>query len=227
MSLRTSTPDKEGNYQGSKFLKFQVLCDSEELKELFSRMGTFWIYPLTGLNNGEAISQETFLREHTSWIETLQRGEVPTDATLRKVLACAITSEEDALWKQEVPGGRFLVKIAKPVIQVQAHYFTYSSIDGVFRPMTMGEGSISWGLQFSYPQIYQEPKTMALLEADEEPNAALFQTIRQWTRDCTRATPFIVDGSRINVPIRLGKNCFPWIHKHPQLIAKGIGVHAG
>lgn len=227
MTLRISTPQLEGVYQGSKYLKHQVLCDGDELKNLFELLTPLIIYPLTGLGDGEPIALDHFLSEYNSWIEGLKEGRVPSDAELRRILACAFTVETDALWKQEVPGGRFIIKMAKPVVQVQAHFFTYSPIDGVFRPMTMGQGSLFWGLQFSYPQIYQEPRTMELMEVDESPNSELFQKIKQWVRDFTRATPFIVDEKKTNVPIRLGKNCFSWIHKHPQLIQQKIGVYAG
>ncbi|HSX11012.1 MAG TPA: hypothetical protein VLF94_04785 [Chlamydiales bacterium] len=225
MTLRLSTPADEGVYQGSKYLKYQVLCDADELRALID--GSFPIYPLTGLVDGEPIDPAFFIAEYRFWIEELKRGRVPEDARLRRLLAAAFTVETDALWKQEVPGNRFLVKMARPVVQVQAHFFTYSPIDAVFRPMSMGAGSIFWGLQFSFPQIYQDPKTMEFLEVDESPNVELFQKIKQWVRDATRATPFIVEGKRVNVPVRLGKQCFSWIHNHPQLIEQKIGVYAG
>ncbi len=227
MTLRISTPALEGLYQGSKYLKFQVLCEADELAGLFAILDSFWIYPLTGLGEGMPIDPAAFLQEYGSWIEELKQGRVPSDAVLRRLLAAAFTAESDALWKQEVPGQRYLIKMAKPVVQVQAHYFTYSPIDAVFRPMTMGTESIFWGLQFSFPQIYQEPKTMELCDVDESPNAELFQKIKQWVRDATRATPFLVEGKRTNSPIRLGKQCFSWIAAHPQLIQQRIGIYAG
>jgi len=217
----------EGVYQGSKYLKHQVLCDAEELKNLFARLGSFSIFPLTGLGSGEAIDKDYFLAVYSAWIELLKGGQVPTDAELKKLLACTFVAETDSLWKQEIPGGRYIVKMRKPVIQVQAHFFTYSSLDEVFRPMTMGSNNIFWGLQFSFPQVYQEPKTMELLEIDESPESDLFQKVKLWARDETRATPFVVNEKRTNVPIRLGKNCFSWIYNHPQLQKQNIGVYAG
>lgn len=225
MTLKTSTPAQEGVYQGSKYLKFQVLCDAEELRTLFESIQPCWLFLLTGVGDGKAITTEKFLAEYSSWVELLKQGKLPTDSQLRQILAAALTAELDALWKQEVPGSRFIVKMAKPVVQVQAHFFTYSDLDGVFRPNTMGAKNIFWGLQFSFPQIYQDPKTMELLEVEEFPNAELFQKIKHWVREYTRATPFVVGGKKTNVPIRLGKNCFSWIHNHPQLIEQGIGVH--
>ncbi len=136
-----------------------------------------------------------------------------------------MTEDLDAMWLQPVADGRFLMKIGKPVIQIQAHFFTYSSLDGVFRPMTMGPESIFWGLQFSFPQIYQNPKTMELLEVEESANSELFQKVRRWVRDATRATPFVVEGKKVNATIRIGKNCFSWIKNHPQLAAKKLGIY--
>lgn len=222
MTLRTSTLDAEGVYQASKYLKYQVLCNQEELARLFAQLTPFFLYPLTGLSDGEAIEHARFLSEYGCWIEALRQGRPPTDAELRQLLACALTDDLDTLWKQKVPQNRYIIKMAKPVVQIQAHFFTYSPIDGVFRPMTMGFESIFWGLQFSFPQIYQDPKTLEFLEIKP---SRLFQTIKHWVREETRATPFIVDGKKINVPIRLGKECFSWIQHHPQLLK--VRPHVG
>ena len=222
MMLRISTPEQEGVYQGSKWLKFQVLCDPEELKNLFEICKPFFLFPLTGIVDGTPISEERFLREWSGWIGSLQAGRVPLDAELRSVLACAWTDDLDALWLQKIEGKGYLVKISKPVIQVQAHWFAYS--DGAFRPMSMGSGSIFWGLQFSYPQIYQDAKTMELKETEKAP---LFEKLRYWVRDTTRATPFLIDGQRKNATIRLGKRCFSWISLHPQLLVQKIGIVHG
>jgi hypothetical protein len=222
MKLRISTPEREGIYQGSRWLKFQVLCEAKELEALFRELRPFFIYPLTGLVDGEPITEETFLSEYGSWIETLKLGKVPDDRSLRKILAAALTDDPEALWLQEVPGKGYLAKIAKPLVQVQAHWFTYSDADGAIRPMSMGLNSIFWGIQFSYPGVYQDPKTMELKDAEK---MGLFEIIRHWVRDNTRPTPFVIQGQRLNAPIRLGKLCFPWIGRHSQLIEQGIQIH--
>src|SRR3990167_7039927 len=211
MTLRVSTPAKEGVYQGSKWLKFQLLCSAEELGALFAILHPFFIFPLTGIVDGKPLSEKKFLNEYSSWIADLQNGRIPSDQALRTILAAAFTDDLDTLWLQEIPqkaaihesdlvqtpAKGYLVKISKPIVQVQAHYFSYSTIDGVFRPMSMGKESIFWGLQFSYPQIYQDAKTMELKTAE---NNTLFEKIRLWVRDATRATPFSVAGVRINSP---------------------------
>jgi hypothetical protein len=91
--------------------------------------------------------------------------------------------------------------------------------------MSMGVKAIFWGIQISYPQIYQDPKSMELLKVGESNNSELFALVRSWVRDATRPTPFVVSGMKTNVPIRLGKQCFSWIGAHPQLKEQGIVVH--
>lgn len=224
MTLPISTLKEEGVYQGSKWLKFQVLCDAQELESLLSTLNPYLIFPLTGIVSGNAISHKDFIHEYGLWIEGLKNGLVPSDAALRKFLACVFTADAKSLWLQEIPEKGYLVKISKPVVQVQTHYFTYSSEDEVFRPMSMGPESIFWGLQFSYPQIYQDPKTFELKTA---PANRLFETIRLWIRHSTRATPFSIGGKRVNASIRIGKKCTSWIAQHPQLVARNIGIFHG
>ncbi|MBI5273022.1 MAG: hypothetical protein HY861_03465 [Chlamydiia bacterium] len=223
MTLRISNASKEGIYQGSKWLKFQVLCDEQELRALFQALHPFFLFPLTGMGSGKAFAEEDFLQEYGSWIAGLREGRVPTDGQLRRILAAAITDDLESLWLQEIEGKGFITKIGKPVVQMQAHFFSYSDVDEVLRPMSMGLESVFWGVQFSYPQIYQDAKTMELRNVER---GRLFEQVRLWVREFTRATPFIVGKKKINAPIRLGKACFSWIQLHPQLIQRSLGVYA-
>jgi hypothetical protein len=100
----------------------------------------------------------------------------------------------------------------------------FSDVDHEFRPMILSQNSIFWGLQFSFPQVYQDPKTGALKEAEVSP---LFQAIRKWIRNTTVPTPMMVEGKRVNIPIRLGKRCFSWINRHPQLKCKVMEIAHG
>ena len=220
MTLQVSTPQEEGVYQASKWLKLPMLLDGFELKQFFDALAPFQIFPLTGIVDGRPTSPEHFIAEYSRWIEGLKQGRPPRDDELRALLACAFTDDAEALWLQKVERG-FLAKIRKPVVQVQAHFFSYSPVDGEFRSMSMGPQSVFWGLQCSFPQVYQDPKTMEICESAESP---LFRKIQLWTREHTRATPFLVDNKKINAPMRLGKICFSWIAKHPQLQERGIWI---
>jgi hypothetical protein len=206
--MRISTPDKEGVFQASKYLKYQVLCDVEELKILFEN--DFRIFHFI---TGEEIPKETFLRIWAEWIEGLKEGKLPLN--LRDLFACCFTTDDLSLWKQQLPNGKFLLKISSPVIVVEAHEFIYS--EGQFHSMVRGNDSIFWGMQMMFPQIYQDPKLQEFREVKSGDNYELFQKIKQWVRDNTRATPFLADGKKINATMRLGKNCFSWVNNHPQL----------
>lgn len=221
MILRISHPFQEGVYQASKWVKCQALLDAQEMKDFLEALGNFWIFPVTGFVDGNPISKAFFVEEYSRWMAKLKEGIVPSPEDLRHLMAAVFVDDLESLWLQEVSPNKFITKIAKPIVQVQSHYFSYSSEDGEFRSMSMGKESVFWGLQFSYPQIYQDPKTMEFCEVK---GGALYRKIQLWMRENTRATPFLVDGKKVNVPIRLGKQCFSWIHKHPQLIEKKIQV---
>ena len=60
MTLRVSSPSKEGVYQASKWLKHQALLDPEEMRDLLDALGPFWIFPLTGLVDGPPLPSSVF-----------------------------------------------------------------------------------------------------------------------------------------------------------------------
>jgi hypothetical protein len=93
--------------------------------------------------------------------------------------------------------------------------------------MVLSPESISWGLQISYPQLYQDPKTRQIAKVTsvlEFSNTALFAKLLKWIRSATLPTPFEVKGVRINSSIRVGKKSLVWIKSHPQLKQRGIQI---
>jgi hypothetical protein len=221
MTLRISSPKDEGVYQASKWLKYPMLIDAEEMASLFEALGDFWIFPMTGVVEGSCVSKPLLLEQYGKWIEDLKQGKVPDPLELRRFFASVFIDDLSSLWLQPVGEKKFLLKIQKPVVQAQIHFFSYSEADEVFRSMSMGPSSIFWGIQFSFPQIYQDPKTMELLKLAD---GGVFRKIRFWMREHTLPTPFVVGKKRTISPIRLGKNCFSWIHQHPQLIEQNLLV---
>lgn len=223
-------PKVNPSLQCSKWLSSSVLIDGEEMEELMKAMGEFWIFRVSGIlqmSEGE-ISKEEFLDCYFHYIEALKSGQPLTDPRLQSYFSVVFTCSIEALYEVVLPNGQKLIKIGRPVIQLQKHRFNFSEADGKFRSMGMGQESIQWGIQFSYPQLYQDA---ALLVKEvrgqaEFPNTPLFKRLQKWVRDHTAPTPFMVNGKRINVPIRLGKNCFEWINRHPQLKGKGLTVLA-
>ena len=228
MPLRKSSV-KEIPLQASKWLQLQVLLDSEEIACLFKSLLPFFLYTsgaICPLDKG-AISLETFLGYYKEYIETIKMGKIPDQVACRSLFSPVLTASLEALFSIPIGIDRQIIRVSSPVIQLQAHTLDYSSVDKKFHSMVFGNDSISWGIQFSYPQLIQDTETKQVETIKDNPkfvNTALFQAIQKWIRQATIPVPFIVDDRVIHVPIRIGKKCLPWINQHPQLIKKNLKV---
>ncbi|MBA3957296.1 MAG: hypothetical protein H0X51_02715 [Parachlamydiaceae bacterium] len=215
--------------QASKWLLSPILIDPQEMQALFDSMGPFSIYQTSNIcKRGEGlISATTFLQHYREYIVALQEGRLLDESEYRSYFSTVFTADPDLLYVVPVGEDRQLIRVAKPVIQLQSHHLNYSFADGKFRSMTFGSSSITWGVQFSYPQLFQDAATQqpeSVVDSPSFPNTALFHRLQRWVRHNTLPTPFLVGDTQINVPMRLGKNCFAWINQHPQLREQGIRV---
>ncbi len=198
----------------SKWLALPVLLDGSEMEALFEAMGEFLIIDVSRVTAEGEIARDEFLQIYSDYVEGLKRGEVG----MSPWFASCFTTSWEAIEVRELSDGRAVRRASAPVIQLQPHTFAHSKDDGKFRSMVRGEEAVSWGIQFSYPQLFEDPVTREIVKVDTAfPNSAVFRTLQRWVRHHTRPTPFEVDGKRVNVPIRLGKSCFEWIDQHPQL----------
>lgn len=215
--------------QATKWLKVQLLADALEIESLFTALGDFSIY-ISGAvvpKGGGEVPQKGFLKVYDKYIAALKAGEIPSESIYRQMFGTVLNKDPEALFAVSIGADRQLLRVAKPVIQMQPHSMDYSPYDGKFRTMVYGTDSILWGIQFSYPQLFQDPETKEAENVDESerfPNTQLFKGLQRWIRNHTIPTPFLVEGKKINVPMRLGKKCLNWINKHPQLAAKHIQV---
>lgn len=226
-SVRLSHPTQEGVLRVSKWLKHQMLLDLQEMEQLFKALEPFYIF-----NVSEAVKQENaqiekglFLEKYGAYVDALKAGLFPEESSCKRIFSSVFTKTPDILYAMPVGQEKFLIKPVRPVIQLQLHHFFVSSIDGMFHPMVLGKESITWGLQLSYPQIYQDPKGhnfSKVIDSSDFPNTALFTTLAKWIRTYTVPTPFVFAGKKTNVPFRLGKGCFSWIAHHPGLITRGV-----
>lgn len=215
--------------QVSKLLRVQALLETAEMQSLFKELGHFYIY-LAGTvvdKDKGYVSHEEFIQRYADYLQVLKSGKSPEDALYRPYFSSIFTTIPDILYAAHFEDGRQLIRAARPVVQLQLHRMDFSPVDGKFRPMILGIDSISWGIQFSYPQLFQNPSTKQpenVGETDDFPNTRLFRTLQRWIRHNTLPTPFIAAGQKINVPIRLGKQCLAWINTHPHLLKKGLQV---
>ncbi len=229
--LRISTPQGEGVMEVSKALKFQALLDETEMEAFLQALGEFSIYQVSqpvGTDHG-LIEKNSFLEVYSGYVRSLKDGILPDEKTVRPYFSSIFTKATDALYAMPVANEKFLIKTLRPIIQLQLHHLSYSEVDRKFHSMVQGKESITWGLQFSYPQIFQHPRTKEFSKVDsspEFPNTALFLALGRWLRQNTLPTPLVAQEERVNLPVRLGKECFSWIHRHPRLVERGFRVES-
>lgn len=226
--LRIGT-GKELPLQASKWLDLQLLVDADEMKALLSSLDAFKIYrvgAVCGLNEGE-IPVQTFIEQYRRYIECLKQGIVPEEKEYRPIFSSIFTLADDHVFQILVGADRRILRVEKPVLQLQVNQIAYSAADGKFRGMVFGKENILWGIHFSFPQLFQDAVTkdvFSVINDSRFPNAALYRQLQLWTRQNTLPTPFNVKGQRVNVPMRLGKACFSWINSHPHLVGSEICV---
>jgi len=228
-TFRVSSPSQEGLLQVSKWIKVQILLDQEEIVELFKKLDPFYFVTVSKpvKEQNALLAQKDFLQAYLEYIQSLKKGKVVQDSYLRECFSCAMTRSKEVFYAMPVSEDRLLIRPVLPIIQMQMHQFLFSSMDKVFYPMVLGQKTVSWGIQFSYPQFYQDPKTkeiVRVIKKDLFPNTELFALLMKWVRQFTIPTPFLVEEERINATIRIGKKCMSWMHLHPQLQELGIKV---
>jgi hypothetical protein len=199
------------------------------MEALLDHLGPLFIFQVGGaLPTGDHfLTKEQFIEGYREYIEPLKNGALPKETEYRKLFGSVWTTSLDHLFAISVGDNKQLLRIYKPVIQLQSHSMSYSSYDSKFHPMVFGDESILWGIQFSYPQLFKDPVTKSIIKVEEDiefPNTSIFHHLQKWVRHHTMATPFLVEGRQINVPVRIGKECLSWINHHPQLVAKKIEV---
>ena len=223
--IRRSSPEIEGQLQGSKARKFPILIDLGEMQALLNAIGEMEIFDASRpVNESESIiSQSKFLKAYRTYIEGIKAGKLIDEDPLRPFFSSFFSSERASVYAMELPNGKLLLKTTSPIIQLKRHHFIFSG--GEFHSGVMGKESVSWGIEFSYPSLFLDPKTKAIVKVDGSfPNTALFQRLAKWVRCATLPTPFLFDGEQVNVPMRIGKNCLEWINNHPSLKARSLYV---
>jgi hypothetical protein len=228
-SLRIISVAPKVPMEASKWLDCQVLVDADEMRTLFAALEPFYIYQSSSVMPlGEGgVSHAEFLKCYSDYVSPLQNGQLPEESAYRSLFSSVFTVIPEALYAVAVGNEQQVIRISQPVVQLQAHRMDYSPADGKFHSMTFGVDSIVWGMQFSYPQLFRDPTTKQVEQVNDSPrfpNTQLFRNLQRWVRHHTVPTPILVGGQKLNIPVRLGKQCFSWINRHPQLLRKGLQV---
>jgi hypothetical protein len=216
-------------YRAAQWLQIPVLLDLQEMETFLAVFPSLHFYEVGVVRpqGKEYLTREEFIHSYTAYVSALKKGEMPDTASYKAAFSCALSCSDDPFVVLNLSEERTLLRVQRPVIQLQEHRVDFSLDDQEFRSKVLGTKSILWGVMFSYPQLFENPVTRQpekVLVGEEFPNTGLFREMQRWVRSHTMATPFMVDGKRKNVPIRLGKKCFSWINNHPQLRQQGLTV---
>lgn len=227
LKFQVSNPKEAGLFQASKWLSYRVLLDEDEMEDLFAYLPLCELYNVSEIIDPSRplFSKEQFLKEYSSYIRALKKGEgYPLNKPL---FSAALSATHETFYAMEIPQKGIILKIQKPVIQLSLHHFIYSPLNNSFHFMVCSQESVSWGVQFSYPQIYSNSKQGDIIEVLKDkghPNTPLFLALKTWMRNHSRPTPFLIDGKRVNIEPRIGSRCFPWINEHPGLKKNNLKV---
>lgn len=227
--MKLSHPKDEGVLQTSKCLSHRALVDIGEMQALLDSLPPFSIYNVSevvSLGNAR-ISAEEFLTKYIDYVTDLKAGIFLDETPLKPTFSCVFSSSPDALYAMEVKAGQYIIKPIQPVVQLSFHHFIFSPELLQFHSMVHSKQSVSWGLQFSYPQIYSNSLNGDVVEVfknKNSPNTKLFQALAKWMRKATTPVPFLLNSKKIHASFRLGKGCFSWIHAHPHLAGAGLKV---
>lgn len=213
-------------FQVSKWVNIPLLIDGHEMADLIQQIPSFKVYDVQRITSKEEgiYSPSYFLEHYCSYVEYLKKGEIPPSSEFRALFSSMWSVTEEALYSLPAEEDKRLIKPLEPSIQTKPNQIRYSYEGKIFRSDVFGSSSISWGIQIAFPHLFLDPKTFEATHTRQFPNMALFLAIQRWIRYATRATPFVVQNEKINSPIRLGKECFSWIHQHVQLKTNGIEI---
>lgn len=187
-------------YQASKWQKLPLLLSVNEMEEVLSLLPE-WIVPLSGvIKKGEEItSKSQFLKYYQDYLEQIEKG--VKRPIIDKRLTAAITSDLANLREAEVSNG-VIIRVIKPVIQVQPYFLNYSETADCFLDTTFSQDSFAFGLAFSIPQLFQNPETLEI----EKVKDIEFKALQTWSRGHTMPTPFQISENKIiNFPARISR----------------------
>lgn len=214
-----STVEKEGIMRCSKWLKHAALLSTKEMEDFLSSLGSFFLIPAAGLVSLEnwQITKEDFFLQYQSYVEWLTlHSELPSPAS-RKFFTLMHSSSLDDFYAVPTSSERFVIKARRPVIQIQLYHCFISRFDGQIHPMALSQESFSWGIQISYPQIYEDPVThqfSKVMLAKDFNNTEVFKEMVQWFRKNTKPVSLEIKEQKIYAPFRIGKESENLVSSH-------------
>lgn len=200
----------------SKWQRLQVLLDPRELEKLIE-----YLSPLLILNTSEVIPQEKIslpveelVRLYEKYIAMLQ-GKSPRE---RISLSYALSTRIENFCAIKLSSNKYICRLVQPDVQLQVYSFLLND-SGKPLSQVFSSETVSFGLQFSYPAIFQDGLTSQVFSTTKNTFSGwkLWSSIRSWIRNHTFPLPICFQGKNMRLPIRLGQVAATWITSHIDL----------
>lgn len=228
--LKISTPFKEGDVSYSHWSRHPILISQDEIQDLFYILRPFSLFNVSSIENLSdlEVSIEKFIENYTLLLEALKKPVLIIDPFLKRFLCCALTTDFEAVYAFQVKPDRYVIKSCKPLIQIQLYLFSFNSSMDQIQPMGSAPHSIYWGIQLSYPKLFSSSLDGSYYKVNNPvkfPNTATFISLIRWIRKFTAPVTFVHQEKKIPTCLRLGFECYKWIHFHSQLKNLGVRIY--
>lgn len=176
--------------EASRYFTYYVLFSCQEMRALLAALQPLSIYDISQLTDGSALPEAEFLARYQACLEGAEFS------------ACVFTADPAAVTSLEVRPGRFLHRPLRPVLSLRSNH--YSTTSG--KPMVYGKGSLPWGLEYAFPQLYRDEETKQVIETlkTPSPNLELFKKLKHFVRAHSRPAKLSIGGKIITSPLRQG-----------------------
>lgn len=220
MTIPVSTASKETSLKASKWLHVRMLLTPEELSDLLNQLGECYFVNIAKICKKDEVllSTSTVLSDYTNYLDN------PKD--YRNRMSVALSKDLSPFYLIQVQENSVLCKLKTPAVRMQAFDFVYVAEQKEFF-MSHSLNATSWGIEFSFPQFYEDPVTKAPIEIFKDklnPNTILFKALQGFSRNFTKPAAFLFQGEKIIAPFRIGKKVINLVSHYESLKQVGLEV---
>jgi len=193
--------------EASKWIAHRILLTVSELKELFDFLEPIKLYNISQVLSSPEfeIPIPEFIDKYALYLKRLENRDKNPTKDLRHYFSCAMSQSENDFELKEI-NNKFMAKMISPAIQLRAHSYIITDDDRIVS-MATGSTSVSYGLQFSYPQLFRHPKTHEMVNVynnSDYPNGDCFRKLASWVRKHTRPVKLTINDKVVIAPFRQG-----------------------
>ncbi len=212
------------SFAASRWVSVGLLMSAEEWKTFFQAFPRLRLYKVAAvvMEGAEELPFEEFYSLVESFATEIQTKLDMDLSSYRIPFSCALSESKESFTIQALPSQRVLLKPKEPVIQLRPLSFSISS-EGKIQTKSWGKNHICWGIQMSYPQLFQDPATQNIIQAlSEHPHGVLFKKVLHWIRHHTKSVFLKGQEKSAAFSLKVGKESVYLLSKHEQCRKNGV-----